>query len=205
MIENIIFDWSGVVKDCVLDHLEIVNKIFKQSGAGEITLEQLQENWRNPYMVFYGKYLPTLTQEEQNIAYKKAISESPKAKAYPGIGDLIKRAKKTGKKLFVVTSDAPDTILPEIKSFDLEGVFDDMVIHVYNKLEGTMELMKRNNLSKENTVVIGDTNYEIEIGRNLGMKSIAVTWGYNSEKVLQAENPDFLVHNVKELEKIIYS
>ncbi len=203
MIDNIIFDWSGVVKDCVLDHLVVINKILKQFDGKEISLKELQENWRNPYMRFYAKYLPNLTTEEQNVAYGKALAESPKAKAYPGISDLIKRAKKTGKKIFVVTNDTPDTIFPEIKSFDLEGVFDDMVIHVYNKLDGTIELMERNKLVSENTIVIGDTNYEIEIGKNLGIKSIAVTWGYNSENVLKAMDPDFIVHNIKELEEII--
>lgn len=33
MIKNIIFDWSGVIKDCVEDHLFVVNKIFSKFGT----------------------------------------------------------------------------------------------------------------------------------------------------------------------------
>ena len=203
MLNNIIFDWSGVIKDCVLDQLVIVNKIFKQFGAKEITIEEFQENWSQPYMVFYNKYLPNLTIEEETVAYKKAIAESPKAKEYAGISDLIKRAKKRNKKIVVVSSDYPKTILPEIESFGLEGVFDDIVVDAHDKEEEVRDLIKRNSFNEKDTVFIGDSNHEIEVGKKLGIKTIAVTWGFSLENKLKNESPDFIVHNLKELEEII--
>ncbi len=203
MINNIIFDWSGVIKDSVLDHLIATNKMFKKLGAKEITLKELQENWHQPYMIFYNKYLPDLTIDQFEVEYKESIAESPQAKEYPGISDLIKKIKKNGKKLVVLSSDSPDTILPEMKIFDLENIFNDMYMDIHDKGEVINDLMKKNNFDKKNTVFIGDSNHEIEVGKKVGVKTIAVTWGFNSENKLKAEKPNFIVHNLKELEEII--
>jgi beta-phosphoglucomutase-like phosphatase (HAD superfamily) len=63
-MKNIIFDWSGVVKDTVTAQLWIVNKIFKKYDVDEITLEEFKESWQQPYMGFYKKYLKDKFTEE---------------------------------------------------------------------------------------------------------------------------------------------
>ena len=50
MIKNIIFDWSGVVKDAVKIHLCVVNKMFDEFGVDRITLDELKENWVENYL-----------------------------------------------------------------------------------------------------------------------------------------------------------
>lgn len=203
MIKNIIFDWSGVIKDCILDHLDVVNKMFKVFGIKAVSLDELKQNWKQPYMHFYNKYLPDLTLQQEQTTYEKIIVESPKGKPYPGIVDLIFKIKKTGKKILVVSSDSALTILPEIKDFGLEETIDDMAIGAHDKEAATADLVKRNKLNKEETIIIGDSNHEVEIGRKLDVKTVAVTWGFCTEDTLKAANPDFVVHNLKELEDII--
>lgn len=51
--------------------------------------------------------------------------------------------------MVVLSSDSPDTLLPEMKNFGLEGIFNDMVINAYHKEEGVYELIKRNNFDKK--------------------------------------------------------
>ncbi len=203
MINGIIFDWSGVVKDCVLDQFACVNKIFAHFGVQQITLKEFQENWRQPYMDFYHKYMPQVTREEEQEVYRRVSAENPRAKEYPGISDFIKKLKQLSKKVCVLSSDAPNTILPEMEQFGLDGIFDDMVINAYHKEEGLYELIQRNNFNKTETVFIGDSNHEIELGKKAGIKTLAVTWGFSSESSLRDKNPDFIVHNIKELENIL--
>ncbi len=203
MIKNVIFDWSGVVKDCVKENLVITNKIFKHFGVKEILMAEFKKEWCQPYMSFYKKYIPNITMQEQSIVYKKSISESPKAKSYPGITELIKKVKKSGKKVFVVSSDDLETILPEIKSFGLEGIFDGVVFGVHDKEQEVYQIVKANSLNKNDTIFIGDSNHEVEVGKKLGIRTIAVTWGFSLENKLKSYNPDFLVHNLEELENAI--
>lgn len=204
MIKNVIFDWSGVVKDCVEDYLVIANKKLKHFGGKEISMEELKEEWCQPWMDFFKKYIPAATIEEQEVFYKKAVSESPKAKSYPGIPELIKKLKNSGAKVFVVSSDYPETIFPEIKDFGLEGVFDSVICEAHNKEEAVRKIVESSNLEKDSTIFIGDSNHEIEVGKKVGIKTVAVTWGFTSENKLKSHNPDFVVHSSEELEKVIF-
>jgi len=199
----IIFDWSGVINDSIENHLCVINKMFKELGAKEISLEELKENYELPYMRFYNKYLPDLTLEEQQAAYRRAVFECPKGKPYPGIADILKEFKKAGIKMVVLSSDIPETLQPEMKSFGLENIFIDVITDAHDKSEGIYELMARNNFVKEETIFIGDSNHEIEEGKSAGVKTGAVTWGFNTEQRLKDLNPDFMIRNLDNLRSVI--
>jgi pyrophosphatase PpaX len=206
MKKNIIFDWTGVIKDSVKSHLWIVNKIFKELGGKEISLEELKENWEQPHMNFYNRYIPDLTFEKEEEIYKKAIldKDCPKSKAFPGIIDFIKRLKEEGYFIAVISSDLPETILLDIKEYGLEDIFDDFIFNIYDKTEALMNLIEKNKLNPKETFFIGDSNCEIESALKVGAKSIAVTWGLTSEEKLRNKNPNFIVKNLKELEEIVF-
>ena len=205
MFKNIIFDWSGVVKDALECHLWIVNEIFKELGIKEISGKELQENWEQPHMIFYNKYLPNLTEIEELSLYKKAIlrSDCPKSKPVSEMCELIKKLKDRGYFLGVISSDLPETIFPEIEEYGLEDIFDDVVTQSEIKGKSLEEMIEKYNLNPENTYFIGDSNHEIIAGKENGIKTIAVTWGFNTEEYLKLKRPDYLAHNVKELEKIL--
>lgn len=203
MIKNIIFDWSGVVKDCVEDHLFVVNHMFKELGAPEITMEELRANWVQPYMLFYNKYLPSLTLEEEKDAYKRAIAKAPKAKPYPGIVETIRSFKDKNISMAVVSSDFPETLFQEIEVFGLKGVFLDVVTNAHNKSDSLGEIIHKYNFIREETIFIGDSNHEIEAGKNQGIKTGAVTWGYSEKERLLSSKPDFLLSSLSDLEDLV--
>jgi phosphoglycolate phosphatase-like HAD superfamily hydrolase len=58
-------------------------------------------------------------------------------------------------------------------------------------------------LDLQNTYFVGDSNHEIEVSKAVGINSIAVTWGFLSEAKLRANNPNYVVNGVSDLEKII--
>ena len=105
--------------------------------------------------------------------------------------------------MVVLSSDLPDTFFPEMEDFGLKNIFNDLFINVYDKGEVIEELLLKNNFKPEETVLIGDTRHELEVAKKVGIKTIAVTWGFDSEEKLKSMNPDFLIHNIKELEDIL--
>ncbi len=205
-MKNIIFDWSGVVKDAVLNQLWITNYIFQKFGVGTITLEQLRNDWEQPYMLFYKKYLPNgFSFEDQSVAYREAIyhKDCPKCTSVPEIVEQIKQFKNNGVFLTVVSSDLTEMLLPELEEYDLLNIFDEVVTDVHDKFDAVDAIIKKYNLNLEDTYFIGDSNHEIEVSKKAGIKSIAVTWGFTSEQYLKSKNPDYIVHNVEELEAVI--
>jgi phosphoglycolate phosphatase-like HAD superfamily hydrolase len=207
-MNNIIFDWSGVVKDTVTSQLWIVNKIFEKYGVDGITLEELKENWEQPYVLFYQKYLPKDYIEEERVKmYREAVFDKngPKSSAFPGIVDLIKRCKNNGMFLAVASSDFPETLLLEVEEYDLKNAFNEIVTGVSDKLEAVRKIIEDNNLNLQNTFFVGDSNHEIDVAKKVGIKSVAVTWGFTSERKLRDRNPDYVAHNLQELESAIFT
>jgi phosphoglycolate phosphatase len=204
-MKYIIFDWSGVIKDGVESNLWIYNKIFKKFGAKVISLEEFRENYELPYMNFFKKYLPNLTTKEEQESYREYIFDEncPKSKSCDGIVDLIKKLKDKNYYLAVVSSDFQETLLSEIKEYGLDNIFDEIITDVHDKLEGVNSVIKKAEVVLEDTFFIGDSNHEIEVARQVGINSVAATWGFCSENKLISKNPDFLVHNSEELEAIL--
>lgn len=206
-MKNIIFDWSGVVKDAFVSHLWAVNKIFQKYGIEEMTIEGLKREWVEPYMNFYNKHMPFMTLEEEQEVYREVILDKdyPQSKSCPGVVELICELKNKGFYLAVISADFDETILPEIKSFGLENVFDDVITEVHHKDESIQKLIDKNKLDPKTTFIVGDSVNEIISGKKTGINTIAVTWGFTGGESLKKENPDYLVKNIEELRKLIYS
>ncbi len=205
-MKNIIFDWSGVVRDTVTNQMWIVNHIFKKYGVAEISTEEFRENWKQPPALFYQKYLP----EDYNEAERSKLfqelqlqKDCPEATSFPEVVKLIRKCKERGYFLAVVSSDFPETLLPEVKAYGLENIFSEIITDANDKLFPAQQIIKEHNLDLENTYFVGDSNHEIDVAKETGIKSVAVTWGFTSEQKLRSRNPDYIAHDARELQSII--
>jgi phosphoglycolate phosphatase len=205
-MKNIIFDWSGVVRDTVTNQMWIVNHIFKQYGVAEISTEEFRENWKQPPALFYQKYLPQgYNEDERSKLFQKLQLEKdcPAATSFPEVVKLIHTCKEKGYFLAVVSSDFPETLLPEVSAYGLENVFSEIITDANDKLEPVKKILKEHKLNLEDTYFVGDSNHEIDVSKKTGIKSVAVTWGFTSESKLKASNPDYVAHKVEELANIL--
>jgi phosphoglycolate phosphatase len=205
-MKNLIFDWSGVVRDTVTNQVWIVNRIFKKYEVGEISTEEFRENWKQPPVLFYQMYLP----EGYNEGERKKLfqelqldKDCPKSAPFSEVVKLIHKCKENGYFLAVVSSDFPETLLPEVKEYGLENVFKEVITDANDKLEPVQKIIKENNLNLKDTFFVGDSNHEIDVSKEAGIKSVAVTWGFTSERKLRARNPDYIITDPKELGKVI--
>ena len=207
-MKNIIFDWSGVVRDTVTCQMWIVNRIFKKYEVREISMEEFRENWKQPPALFYQKYLPEGYSEEERVKFFQECNSDkncPKSAPILEVVELIRKCKDSGYFLAVVSSDFPDTLLPEVKDWGLEDVFNKIVTGVDDKLETVQKIIQDNNLNLQNTFFVGDSNHEIDVAKKVGIKSVAVTWGFTSERKLRDGNPDYVAHNPLELTSVIFN
>lgn len=205
-MKNIIFDWSGVVRDTVTNQMWIVNRIFKKYGVAEISTEEFRENWKQPPALFYQKYLPEGYDEAERSKLFQVLQldkDCPKSAPFPEVVRLIRKCKENGHFLAVVSSDFPETLLPEVKEYGLENIFETIITDANDKLEPVRKIITENKLDPANTFFVGDSNHEIDVAKKTGIKSVAVTWGFTSENNLKARNPDYIAHNAGELESVI--
>ncbi len=72
-----------------------------------------------------------------------------------------------------------------------------------NKKGKIEQFLKTNKFQRSEIVIIGDSPEEVEIGRDLDLKTISITNGYYATSRLTKSNPDFLISNLKEVISII--
>lgn len=203
MIKNVVFDWSGVINDNVDDVLRAINGMYGELGEVQITKSELRDRWIQPYMKFHRLYYPKLTLAKQKKLYSKYILIQNTNKCLTGITKLIRNLKRNRMRLFILSGDQPHTLFKELKGYKLENYFEKIYCDFHDKETVVKELIKKNHLVSEETVFIGDSNHEIEIGKKVGAITIAVSWGFSSIERLRKSEPDFIVQDCKELTNVI--
>ena len=69
--------------------------------------------------------------------------------------------------------------------------------------EPLLKICQDLNVDNSNTLIVGDTEMDIECGRNAGARTCAVSYGYRTAEELKALSPDFLIDNIAKLEYIV--
>jgi phosphoglycolate phosphatase-like HAD superfamily hydrolase len=57
-------------------------------------------------------------------------------------------------------------------------------------------------VSPEESLIVGDTEMDIQCGQNANTKTCAVTHGYRTEESILKHKPDFIVKDLKELKNL---
>lgn len=64
-------------------------------------------------------------------------------------------------------------------------------------------ILRETNTPKEDTLVVGDTVFDIIMGKNAGVKTCGVTYGNHPREKLLTSNPDWLVDDFSQLSTLL--
>lgn len=114
--------------------------------------------------------------------------------AKPCLVDLSRHPRAV---LGVATGKAHRGVDHTVESHDLHGMFTNIQTADTNpsKPDPSMVLSAcaQTGIAAEHAVMIGDTSFDMEMGRAAGVATIAVTWGYHSAERLADCAPDRMV------------
>ncbi|WP_034469542.1 HAD-IA family hydrolase [Butyrivibrio sp. AE2005] len=123
---------------------------------------------------------------------------------YRGMIDLLKKFKDEGYKLYVATSKPEKTAIEVLDHFDMTGYFDEIAGAT---VDGSREkkddviryLLDKIGEDESDTVMIGDTNYDVLGAAELGIPCIAVTWGFGDIDDMKKSGAVAIVSSMDEL------
>ena len=104
-------------------------------------------------------------------------------------------------KLFIITArQKKENTFLQLKELDIYKYFKDILVteHKYEKAE----LIRRLQFKNED-FMIGDTDYDVLTGKQLGIRTIAVCYGFLNKKKLKDCEPEFMVDNICEITAIL--
>ena len=124
---------------------------------------------------------------------------------YDGIPALLKQLKQAGCRLMLATAKPEHFARQIMAHFTLEEYFDficgvDETQGRLDKQDVIGEILRLNpELSRDNTVMIGDRKYDVEGAALCGLDCIGVVYGFGGRDELQAAGAKYIVQTVDAL------
>lgn len=203
----VIFDFDGTIADSFDICFDGVNEIFEERGwkkVPKIEKEKARELSAKDVL----KYFKVSNYQIAFIARKlfRIIERDfHKVKIFPGLKKILKNLRKQDFKVIILTSNIERNVEPFLKKEELKDLFDGYYYKsgIFSKDRIINKLVKKYKVKKRETVLIGDEIRDIRAGKKSRIKTMAVSWGFNSEKVLVKNNPNYIVNKPQEILEIL--
>lgn len=128
-------------------------------------------------------------------------------KPFKGILNMLDLLRSKNVVTAILSNKPHDFTLKLCKQF-----FSDKVQYVSGLKDGyeakpnpalLLEIINDLGLKKEDCIYIGDTEIDIQVAKNAGVKSLGVLWGFRTQALLEKEEADYLASNIDEMTDII--
>lgn len=212
---HIIFDLDGTLTDNTLgigNSLKYTLEQMQIDGYSDEILEQLigpplQWGFKNVFGMNERNTELAVGYFREYYAEKGLVENEP----YPGIQEMLEELNNLGAKMYIATAKYEkfaqkimehfefDKYIIQLKGADYSGKKATKSTIITNVLE-TQQLVPSTQI-----VMVGDTVYDIEGGKENGISTIAVNYGFGKTADLQKAEPDFFAESVDKLFEILIS
>lgn len=127
---------------------------------------------------------------------------------YEGVEKTLSKLNQNNYKISLLTTKGQDQAERLINHFNLSNYFH----YIMGRRPGLahkpspqplLKICEDLNVDVSNTIIVGDTELDIQCGKNANAKTCAVTYGYRKKEMLENLSPDFIVNSFNEIEKIL--
>ena len=202
----IFFDYSGTLIDTLYPLSKTWTRFFGKEFPPDRVKSMLKDHSEsnkvsliikhriNPFRILGGrKKLNKIRNEE----FENSV------KVFPGISDMLLELRNKKSVFLGIFTHDPELIDKEnrsqlFKQFGIPIEFDIIITDEKDKGKCLKTFIVKNSIS--NGIVVGDTQYDLNVGKNCKFKTIGVTWGFSSRDELIG---DFVVENPEELLDVI--
>lgn len=217
MIRLVAFDWNGTILSDTIACMVADDAALVCLGYKPIGLKKFQETFEIPLLKFYEKVgvdtnVPKDKYKESETIFHKVYEErAAKSRTRAGVRDLLEWLKEHKVKCIIFSNHLPESIQRHLKRLKIAHYFETIIANTHEhevlfkraKGEKLKAYLSEKGVNPKQVLIVGDTTEEIEIARELGGISVALTDGYNSTPRLKAAKPDYLLRDLRQIEGII--
>ncbi|QQS19317.1 HAD hydrolase-like protein [Candidatus Saccharibacteria bacterium] len=200
----VIFDFDGTIVDSLAGVIKVYEGV---RGGSLLTAEQRR--------VLQNKSLLQIARE-MNIPKWKILwlavwgrrmfqHHMRSVQVHPGMTEIIQKLHGQKVPLYVLSANRTANVRKYLSWHKLDTYFTGIYggASFLSKARAMDKLVRREGLNAADVWCVGDERVDVRSAHTAGLKVIAVTWGYASAQGLAAVNPDYLVHDSTELQKVL--
>jgi len=210
-MDVIFFDLDGTLVDSSLDITDSVNFTLGEMGLGRKTPEEVI-----PYIGKGSRDLmrSMLSSDDGDIVekaldiFKRRFHENSSAKSriYPMVKETLEHFKRKDKVL--ITNRHSEIAAKALKELGLYGDFRRIVggeDDLCRKPSGCpiKKVLVELGAGKNRAIMVGDMDIDILAGKDAGIKTCAVTYGFGRVSDIINAEPDHVINNMSELMSLI--
>jgi phosphoglycolate phosphatase len=210
-VRLLVFDLDGTLVDSKQDLALSVNAMREEMGLAPLTLDVISSYVGHGVLLLVRRSLGAQATDEnveKGLAffldyYRKHMLDN--TAPYPGVAECLEQLK--GRKMAVLTNKPVNFSREMISRLG----YDDYFAYVYGGNSfaqkkpdpvGLHKLMDDLQVPARETVMIGDSDTDILTGRNAGVLTCGVTYGFGAE-TLGKVPPDLVLDDLRELPPLL--
>jgi phosphoglycolate phosphatase len=211
MFKGVIFDLDGTLLDTLQDLAGSVNHVLASYGFPQHSCEaykmRIGRGFRNLLEVSFpegrreGREISTALQMFLETYDQNYMNQTA---PYEGIPEMLDLLRKRGVKIGVNSNKRTDYTNQLIHKFFPQIQFTG----VFGEREGVpkkphprtaLEIIAMMGLGPDETIYVGDSGTDIQTGRNAGMATAGVLWGFRGLAELRENGADHLIRTPREI------
>lgn len=191
--KHVVWDWNGTLLDDAHHAVNIMNHLLSEHQLPIINQKTYKELFGFPVKNYYEKLgfdFSKINFEQLSHKfvdhYMQGVSQ---CRPFLHSKKLLQEVKKQNKMQSILSASDQDSLNHVVSHFQLKDYFDHL-FGIDNKLAGSklnrgFDLLKEAGVPASETVLIGDTDHDLEVGKALGVEVVLLAHGHQSEERLR--------------------
>lgn len=207
----ILFDWDGCLAKTLQIHLDAYKDTFAEYDIFPTDVEvtkQVFGDWNGPAKLGV-EDVPTFT----DAYLARVVQHFAEAPLYPHALETVKKLKKAGKKIALVTTSTVKLIKPALKKTKMEKYFEFVLAaEDVKEHKPAPEIINKSlakwKAPKEESIIIGDSKSDLGAANNAKIDAVLFSPKdhdifYDEKELTETYKPTFVIDDHKELLDIL--
>jgi phosphoglycolate phosphatase len=193
---RIIWDWNGTLLNDLELSVSSIGQVLRENGLPEISTDRHRETFGFPVREYYqriGFDLGRLSFEELSRSFiERYSSRVLECDLYPGARELLSALQGRGVRQAVLSAAEEGHLRLQLGHCGILGYFDEVFglsdTHAASKIERGQELIGRLDCPRGEILLIGDTDHDLEVARELDVDALLLGDGHQAYERLIARH-----------------
>lgn len=210
MMKVVILDFDGTLGNTNRLIIDTMMATFDEMGLKRPSRQVCQGTIGLPLARCFAAAVPALTDSEAErcaTTYRRIFSENRKPGAvplFPHVMETLRQLHRRGTILTIASSRGHNTLMEFVRELQLEPLVSlvlgvDDVARPKPDAQPVQLTLQHFGLKPQDALVVGDTEYDILMGKNAGCRTCGVTYGNGSLQELQQAGATYIIDDFSKL------